>query len=169
MADTIKIGGIKLSGEMVQVDLREPKAPAEILPGILHHISSEKINLPHLHQGRVNGEIQTTICFEALEYHRLESMLATELNDIWSRILPSVGTLSLFPHGSDIGFVATVYAIFAEENIPIHGISSSVSALVVHTDYNELDRAVLALLKVYELPENHSPLYPELRIEQVEE
>ncbi len=168
MADTIRIGGVKLSGELVQIDFREPDTLGEKLTKILQYISSVKINVPHLHQGLVDGEMQTTICVDAQDYFNLVSILDLELGDLWCRILPSIGTVSLFPHGSSLDFVATVYAVFAEEKIAVRGMSSSVSALVIHTDYSDIDRAVTALLKVYELPENHSPLRAELRMQQVE-
>ncbi len=144
MADKIRIGGIKLSQELVQIDFKE--AGTSNVTSLLHLISKLKINLPHLHQKLVDQEMQTTICIAAGDYHCLKNMLEAELQHIWSRILPSVATLSLFPHGSDIGFVATVYAIFTENNIPVYGMSSSVSALVVHTDYSEIDCIVSALL-----------------------
>jgi aspartokinase len=168
MADTIRIGGIKLSGELVQIDFREPVTPGGRLTEVLQQISSAKINLPHLHQGLVGDDMQTTFCIEIHDYHRLQSILNTEFGDLWFRILPSVGTVSLFPHGSSLGFVAAVYAIFTKEGIAVHGMSSSVSAFVIHTDYSEIDRVVTALLKVYELPKNHSPLRSELRMQQVE-
>jgi len=168
MVDTIRIGGIKLSGELVQIDFREPGTQGGILTRVLQQISSAKINLPHLHQGLVRDEMQTTFCVDIQDYHRLQSILDAELGEFWFRILPSVGTVSLFPHDSSLGFVATVYAIFADEEIAVHGMSSSVSAFVLHTDYSEIDRAVTALLKIYELPDNHSPLRSELRMQQIE-
>lgn len=168
MADTIRIGGIRISGELVQIDFREPCSSNGILTRVLQKISSLKINLPHLHQGLVDDEMQTTVCIDAQDYSRLNTILNKELGDLWFRILPSIGTVSLYPHGSSLGFVATVYTIFTEEGIAVYGMSSSVSALVIHTDYSEIDRAVAALLKVYELPENHSPLRAELRMQQVE-
>ncbi len=166
MADTIRIGGIKLSPELVQIDFRESGSSG--VTGVLDRIRKAKINIPHLHQGFVDKEMQTTVCIDAIDYLRLKTALDAELKNVWFRILPSVGTVSLFPHGSSINFVATVYAVLAENNIPVHGISSSVSALVIHTDYSEIDHAVSALLNVYTLPENHSPLHPEFRMQQVE-
>jgi aspartokinase len=50
-----------------------------------------------------------------------------------------------------------VLQVFSEHDLPIHGMTSSLSALCINTDYDLLDRAADLLLKVFDLPEDHSP------------
>lgn len=168
MAGKFKIGGIKLSEKLVQVDFREPRNQASKLSELLGKISRAKVNVPHLHQGQVGQDMQTSFCILSEDFSRIKPMLADAIEAGFCRILPSVVTVSLYPHGASLGFVATVYAIFTNNNLPVHGISSSVSAFVIHTDYSDIEKAVAAILEMYELPANHSPLYPQLKMQQVE-
>jgi aspartokinase len=160
MVDTVGIGGIKLSGELIQVDFLETEIPGEKLLRFLNRIASAKISIPHLHQGNTGAAMQTTFCIAARDFQGLRIVPGAEPLDGWTRILPSVGTLSLFPHGYDLSLVSRVIHVLGQRGIPIYGMSSSVSILVIHTDYSLLDRAAEAVLTVCRLPKNHTPLRP---------
>lgn len=160
MVDTVRIGGIKLSGELVQIDFREPLAPDKKLVGLLQRIVSAEVNIPHLHQSGGGDAIQTTLCINAEDFSCLQTDIVADLDKEWVKIRPSTGTVSLFPHGFDISFAAKIIHVLAKRYIPIHGISTSVSALVIHTDFSLLDDAVEQILTVCHLPENHTPLRP---------
>ncbi len=160
MVDTVRIGGIKLSAELVQIDVVGDTCPNSTLINILKRIASAKINIPHLHQGAVGSKKQTTLCVAADDYLRLQAGLLGDLADCQSRLLKSVGTISLFPHSFSVEFCARVMSTLSAKAIPIYGISTSVSALVVHTDYTLLEDAVDAVLTFADLPENHTPLRP---------
>ncbi|MBM9604003.1 hypothetical protein [Desulfopila inferna] len=160
MVDTVGIGGIKLSGKLIQVDFLERKTPGEKLIRFLRRIASAKISIPHLHQGEAGKAMQTTICIGAEDFQGLQADTDAETPEGWSRILPSVGTISLFPHGHDLSLCSRAISALAQKNIPLYGISSSVSTLVIHTDYSLLDSAAEALLTVCRLPKNHTPLRP---------
>ena len=160
MVDTVKLGGIKLSAELVQIDFASSALPGDVLVKILKQISTAKINIPHLHQGVVGKSPQTTLCIAAENYPLLQAALAADLSECHYRVRESVGTLTLFPHKSSVAFAAQVIATLTTQSIPIYGISTSVSALVVHTDYTLLEDAVEAVLTFAELPENHTPLRP---------
>lgn len=160
MVDTVRLGGIKLSGELVQLDFLETKAPDSLLLELLHRTFSAKVNIPHLHQGYVHGGIQTSLCIPAEEFSGLQFEASIDASKCTARLLPSVGTISLYPHGRDISFAAKVLHSLSINSIPVYGMSTSVSALVLHTDFSILDEAVEQILKVCHLPENHSPLRP---------
>ncbi len=168
MTDTIRIGGIKLSGKLVQIDFRESEGSEGTLAGLLRRIRTARINLPHLHQEFVGKEKQTTLCVAEEDYLRLKNILDVEFEKTWKRILPSVRTLTIFPHSSSIGFFAKLYRVLCEEDIPVLGVSTSVSALVIHTEHAFLNQALAAILTVCELPENHSPFHPDFKLQQVE-
>jgi len=161
MVDTVRIGGIKLSGELVQVDLWG-SAPAEaLLEDLFKNATAAKINIPHLHQGNSAAARQTTLCFAADDFFRLQwaPTLAT-IPDRRCGVRPSAGTLTLFPHGCNLALITRVIEALGKAGIGIHGISTSVSALVVHMDFDLLERGVEAVLTVCQLPENHTPLRP---------
>lgn len=160
MVDTVRLGGIKLSGELVQLDFREPAVPDKKLITILGKIISAKVNIPHLHQGAAGDTIQTSLCIDARDYASLQKNIEKDLAGGWLKKRPSTGTISLFPHGFDVRFVSNILNVLTSGNIPVYGISTSVSALVIHTDFSLLDDAVGQILTVCHLPENHTPLRP---------
>ncbi|MEE4241010.1 MAG: hypothetical protein V2I36_06060 [Desulfopila sp.] len=159
MIDTVRIGGIKLSGELVQIDFLESDGQ-ERLTSLLRDITTAKISIPHLHQGLDGSATQTTLCLAADDFSLLESGIRQKTEGGWRRFLPSVGTISIFPHGYDMGLFARVSKALANRGIPVCGMSSSVSAIVYHTDFSLLDRAVEAVLTVCELPLHHTPHRP---------
>lgn len=158
MADTLRIGGIKLSGELVQFDvLGSPQNDRKLLE-LLRIVTEAKINIPHLHQTTVAGEVQTTFCIAPEDALRLQHKTQEVTGDSRSRVLPSVGTLSLFPHGCSLDLFVRVVQELLHRDIALCGISTSVSALVIHLHYGQLEKGVEAVLHVCRLPQNHTPL-----------
>ena len=160
MVDTLRLGGIKLSGELVQIDFHESRLSAEKFTSLLQKVAAAEIAIPHLHQARGSGELQSTLCLSLEDFPRVKGAVDSLLHNSRSRILPAVGTITLFPHRSAVNLFISVVHALAGQHIPLHGISTSVSALVIHTDYDLLDKGVEAILTVCELPENHTPLRP---------
>ena len=60
--DRIRLGGIKLSEELVQLEFNSPSFPDDNIVQLLQSISSAQVNIPHLHQGVADGLSQTTLC-----------------------------------------------------------------------------------------------------------
>ncbi len=160
MVDTVGIGGIKLSGELVQIDFLELDGQQERLTSLLQDITAAQISIPHLHQGREGPAMQTTLCLAADDFNRLEGGIRKKTEGQWHRFLLSVGTISIFPHGYDMGLFARISQALANGDIPIYGMSSSVSAIVYHTDFLLLDQAVETVLTVCKLPPHHTPHRP---------
>lgn len=160
MAETLRLGGIKLSGELVQIDFTESKFTAATLAGLLQLLNAAELSIPHLHQDTSTKTVQTTLCLVPADFLQVEDQALTLLKKTDSTLRSKAGTLTLFPHGSNVELPLRVLHALAQGNIPLHGISTSVSALVIHTDFELLDRAVEIVLQECELPENHTPLRP---------
>lgn len=160
MVDTVSIGGIKLSEELVQVDIFGGPVPDDNLLNLLEQVSSAKINIPHLHQGRAGREVCTSLCLSSIDHQRLQVAIAREMSSVRWRTKLSIATLSLFPHRFDIGFFGRLMECFQEHGIPLHGLTSSISALIVHTDFIQIDKAAEMVQTFAQLPENHTPLRP---------
>jgi len=160
MVDTVRIGGIKLREELVQFDFREPRTPDNGFIGLLERFFAEKANIPHLHQGAAGDAVQTTLCVSALDYPRLQRDIESDFAGVKLKKRMSTGTISVFPHGFDVSFVSRILHALSKRDIPIYGVSTSVSALVIHTEFTLLDEAVVQILTVCHLPENHTPLRP---------
>lgn len=160
MVDTLRLGGIKLSGELVQVDFHESKISAEKFIGLLSKIAEAEITIPHLHQRRSGKLLQSTLCLTTEDFLQVQKVLVSLLQNGSFTVLPGVGSITLFPHRFELGLFTRVIHALANNNIPLYGISTSVSALVIQTDYTLLEKGVEAIMQVCELPENHTPLRP---------
>lgn len=160
MVDTLKLGGIKLSGELVQIDFQESGPSSEKLIAVLSRITAAEITIPHLHQQQFPDGIHTTICIAAENFTKLAKEAETELRREKCKITSSVGTITLFPHRFSLLLCSRIVHVICRAGIPLLGISTSVSAVVIHCDYHHLDKAAEAILTEFELPENHTPLRP---------
>lgn len=159
MVDTLKVGGIKLSDELVQIEIHESAPCTGKLMTVLRQIAAAEVTIPHLHQIHSSGQVQTTLCVAAEEYKRLFEAEFTELREE-IRIIPCTGTITIFPHRFSLELFSRVTSALARADIPCLGVSSSISALVMHCPFSEIDRAVAAVLTECELPQNHTPLRP---------
>ncbi len=162
MSDRIQIGGIKLSEELVQIDFLEPGPISPKVVALLQRISSEKISISHFHQNASSKAIQTTLCIAADHVDTLQRIIEKDFHQEEVHFQSPIGTITLFPHRSDLGFVVKILEVLEKKNLPICGMSTSVSALVLHADYTLLERAVSAILTVCRLPENHTPFRPKI-------
>lgn len=160
MVDTLRLGGIKLSGELVQIDFHESKFSAEKFIGLLSKVTEAEITIPHLHQRRSTQLLQSSLCLATEDFLRVQKELVSLLQNCSCTVLPGVGSITLFPHRFELGLFTRVIHALAHDNIPLYGISTSVSALVIHTEYTLLEKGVEAIMQVCELPDNHTPLRP---------
>ena len=80
--------------------------------------------------------------------------------------VPGVGTLSIFPHHSNLKLLGLSFYVFGKQNLPLYGMASSISSLTFITDYSRLDEAVSTLLEYMDLPPNHAPFRPEIHVIQ---
>jgi len=160
MVDTVRIGGIRLSAELVQLDLLGSTPADARLVDLLRSATAAKINIPHLHQGNSDAARQTTLCLAAEDFLRLRKACTAATAGQRCRVLSSAGTLTLFPHGGNLALIIRVITALETAGIAIHAISTSVSALVVHMDFDQLERGLEAVRTICRLPENHTPLRP---------
>lgn len=164
----IRLEGIKLSLEMVQLNCID--RPGDMLRGarLLRLLAENRINLPFVGVSSTRGQTICSCCLETEDYLRSQGLLELDpdLNSSVERIAP-VGTLTFFPHQSSLQLLGLVMAVFGRTGLPLYGTGTSISALTVSTDYRLLDRALSALETVVELPAHHTPFRPEFRIRQM--
>ncbi len=58
-----------------------------------------------------------------------------------AELLSSTGSLTLFPHQSRLKMLGALLEIFGKNRLALYSVCSSLSALVVNTDFTQLDRA----------------------------
>ena len=73
-----------------------------------------------------------------------------------------VGIISIFPHHSALKILGIIMVSWGRQSIPIHGIATSLSAISFTTDYHVIDKAVEVLQALFQLPDDHAPLKPEI-------
>jgi hypothetical protein len=164
----IRLGGIKLSLEMVQLNCLDRPGENIRATRLLSLMTQNRINLPFLGLSTATQNTVCSCCLETEDYLRAQGLLELDpdLSSSVERIAP-VGTLTFFPHQSSLQLLGLVMAIFGRSGLPLYGTGTSLSALTVSTDYRLLDRALSALETVLELPAHHTPFRPEFRVRQV--
>ena len=160
LANTVQklgLGCMKFSEAQVRMVFSPVRGHAD-LPRILHSFATHRINLHQLSFSiDVPGGVELYLAER--EYQRNKSLITSTLEslDLDPIVVSSVGTLTLFPHGSRMDVLLKVISIAGSLDVNIYGICSSLSAFCITTDLGLLDRVAAALLEDFSLPEGHSP------------
>lgn len=163
----IRINGIKLSTELVQINLVNASPPENPRPLFFRRLCQNQINAPFILHTGMEEKIQVSCCVEADDINRIQKVIDREpcLKENM-KFIPSVGALSMFPHQSNLKLMGIALYLFSKAGLPIYGMASSISSLTLITDYSQLDRAISILLEHIELPPNHAPFRPEIHVIQ---
>lgn len=156
--DKISIGGIRFSPDQVQISLSGLQPDTGVLTEILHALTCEQINLSFLCLD-TDRQTRVSFCLCREDYGQAAQPVAKRLQPLGLEpgIVPSIGTLTLFPHQSRLRVLGALLAVWGKNNLPLYSMSSSISTLAVNTDYRRLDEAARALQSMFLLPENHAP------------
>lgn len=167
--ERIAIGGIKLSGELAQFSFRRSDHRQCVSSLVLAAIAKHHINIPFLSFTVSSHTVDTTFCVASEHLVTVKSILEAETGEPESiTCLPSVCTLTLYPHRSNLSLMSRIIGVFASHSLPIYGICTSVSALSINTRYTDVEQAVKRLQEVVELPANHSPLRHQFQVQQLD-
>ena len=163
----IRINGIKLSTELVQINLLNGSSPQDFRPLFFQLLAQHQINIPFILTGGMEEEIIGSCCVSAEDIHRIKKVVEGEptLKE-HLEFIPGVGTLSIFPHHSKLKLLGLSFYLFGKQHLPLYGMASSISSLTFITDYSQLDNAVSILLEYMDLPPNHAPFRPEIHVIQ---
>ncbi len=184
----IGIGGIRFSPELVQYTHHAVLPADRSLADLLRRLAEQRINLAFACTGAVGETVHSTFCLAAGDFAAVEMLLDAEPSPneytpcrpqdgagypggpslrAQFEIIHRVGTLTIFPHRRSLLLLGRVVETLAQAGIAIHSLCTSISALAINIDYLLLDRAVEALEKIVELPDNHAPYRPEFCIRQI--
>jgi hypothetical protein len=163
MASKLPIGGLKLSSELVQINLTAEKASSVI--AIFERLAQQRINLACVTLATLESEVTATCAILAEVWHQAAPLLQN--SHARTETIAPVSTLTLFPHQSRLALLECVVSAFARVGLPIHSIASSLSTLTFCTDHHRIDDAVRAIEDIAQLPDNHTPALPQWRIRQM--
>jgi len=165
----VRIGGIKFSEELVQVEVVCQSPEDSSIYPLLQLIADKNINITFLCYSLVTQKPETVFCVNHSELHEIQRILnKSSLRNININIIPSVGTLTFFPHRNQFRLLGLLTNFFGSHKFPIHSLSTSISAIALNTDYNLLDIIAERLLNIIELPENHAPFRQGFRVTQIQ-
>jgi len=163
----IRINGIKLSTELVQINLLNRSLPQDSRALFFQLLAQHQINIPFILITDMGEEIQGSCCVGAEDINRLKKVFAAE-SKLKENIefISSVGALSIFPHHSNLKLLGVSFYLLGKTSLPLYGMASSISSLTFIMDYSLLDEAVTTLLEYMVLPANHAPFRPEIHVIQ---
>lgn len=164
----IRIGGIKFSEELVQVKVVREPADGTSFVDLLHLLAGRQINIPFICHSNSMSRTEISFCVLLGELGRVQEVLhVSTCTNLSIRIIPSVGTLTLFPHRNSFRLLGLVIGFFGRNRYPIHSLSTSISAIALNTDFGLLDEIATKLQSIVALPENHAPFRQEFRMTQM--
>jgi hypothetical protein len=159
----LSIGGLKLSLELAQICFYpRPEAP---LHEMVQCLADKQVNLTEVSLEASDGCWTGSCCIAADD--RLQAEQALRRFEGAYEMLAPVGTLTIYPHQSRPVLIGQVLSALGRVRLPIYGIASSLSSLVITTDYRRLDEALSAVCSIVTLPDNHAPFRPEFRVKQL--
>jgi aspartokinase len=163
----IRINGIKLSTELVQINLLNGSFPQDSRPLFFQLLAQHQINIPFILTSGMGEEIIGSCCVSAEDVRRVKIAVEGEPNlKEYLEFIQGVGTLSIFPHHSKLKLLGLSFYLLGKQHLPLYGMASSISSLTFITDYSQLDNAVSILLEYMDLPPNHAPFRPEIHVIQ---
>ena len=175
----IPIGGIKFSEELVQVTVVRNSAGETSFDDLLHLLAGSRINIPFICHSisdcsanysanhSENYREKSSFCVLSSDLERVQELLTfSSFTSRSVRIIPSVGTLTLFPHKNSFRLLGLVIGCFGKNQYPIHSLATSISAIALNTDYCLLDDIAGELQTIVTLPENHAPYRQEFLLTQ---
>ena len=163
----IRINGIKLSAELVQVNLLDRSLPQDSRTLFFRLLAQNQINIPFILVTGMGEKIQGSCCVAAEDADRVEKLVAMEPKLTENiEFISAVGALSMFPHHSNLKLLGLSFYLFGQARLPVYGMASSISSLTFITDYSQLDNAGSTLLEYVDLPPNHAPFRPEIQVIQ---
>jgi hypothetical protein len=168
MIDTLRADGIKLSLEMTLILIRSSSSELDPNARFLKLMGENRINLPFLCNASRDATTSGTYCILSEDTPRAKRVIAGDatlaacLDD-----LPSVGSISVFPHNFNLAFLGSMLRLMGQSGAPLYGLATSISVLTMITDFCRLEQTAAHLARHVSLPRNHSPFNPDIRIKSM--
>ena len=164
----IKIGGIKLSPELVQFNLFGAKVVDFSLAPVLQCIAQKQVNVTFLCMSCSKDDAVGSFCVSVDDFFCVKQIVdAGARADCPIEVIAPIGTITLFPHQHSFVLLGGVLGALAKVGIPIHAFCTSLSSLAINIEYRLLDQAVEELEKILDLPVNHAPFRAELDLKTI--
>lgn len=168
MNDTLRANGIKLSLEMTLITIRASSGASDLNARFLKLMGENRINLPFLCNAARDAITAGTYCMLSEDIPRAERIIAGDKTLALNlEYLPSVGSISVFPHNFSLAFIGGVLRLMGRFGAPLYSLATSISALTMITDFPKLGPTADYLARHVSLPQSHSPFRPEIHIKSM--
>jgi len=152
MNETIPMEGMKVSGDLVRVNVVDASLTEERLTGFLKGLAENRINMSLFIGGKGSGGMPFTCCAAAPDQDRIKT-LTERIPDLKACLEFSapVDLLSVYPHQFNLKAVGLSLMALGKAHIPLRGFCSSLSALTFITDHADLGLASSVLQESFNL------------------
>ncbi|MCG6911795.1 MAG: hypothetical protein LJE94_16970 [Deltaproteobacteria bacterium] len=168
MSEKLRVNGIKLSLEMTLITIRAVSGERDPNAHFLKLMGENRVNLPLLCATARGGETAGSYCILTEDIPRAKNVVSGD-NTLTTHIqfLPSVGSISVFPHNFNLEFLGLMLRLVGEAGAPLHALATSISALCLVTDFSLLEKTADCIAGHVTLPGNHSPFRPDIRVKSM--
>lgn len=156
----IGIGGIKVSPEMVLFKVFRLSCEESDGTTLLRHMTDAGIALSFLIRNSSGSDTVYSFCVSRNDAVQVKRLLTeAEFDNHRVESTESAAAVSIFPHKYSFAMLGAAIKALGKAGIPVHALCTSLSAVVVITNFELTDQVVLELLKMFDLPCNHAPFY----------
>ncbi len=168
MDNPLQANGIKLSLEMTLITIRVFSSGLDPHARFLKLMGENRINLPFLCDAARDTRTSGTYCILSEDIPRAKRAIAGD-ETLATRLkyLPSVGSISVFPHNFNMAFIGAILRLMGQSGAPLYGLATSISAMTMITDFSRLKQTAEYLTRHVSLPGNHSPFNPDIHIKSM--
>jgi aspartokinase len=161
MIEAIPMEGMKVSGDLVLVDVVDFSPAGDRLPHFLSGLAKTGINMTLFIGGQTEEGTRFDCCVAASDGARVKALMDAnaELKTAVEFSAP-VDLLTLFPHHFDLKVLGLGLTALGRARIPLHGFCSSLSAITFITDHTDLENASAALQGCFGLAAKPQVLHP---------
>ncbi len=165
----ISIGGIKFSEKLTHISLIKNKGNDSSIDDLLRLLAQKRINIPFIcYSTTLYPNHRSCFCVSSENFPQVQSLLKfSTFSNLNIKIIPTVGTITLFPHKNSFQLLGRIIQTFGKFNFPIYSMSSSISAIALNTDFLSLDKVAHTLQGITSLPENHAPFRQEFCLKEL--
>jgi hypothetical protein len=166
--EKIKIGGVRLIRKLLQVNLFGKASEVLLISEVCREMARRAINIAFLSGRPAQGNTaRASFCVEADK----ERQVGESLDFITAPIektefLSPVAMITFHPRGDGLELLGAVLELWGENGLPLHGLSTSLSAISCTTDDARVEDVLSAIEDYLILPPNHAPLLPEIKVVQ---
>ena len=154
----IQIKGLKISGELCLIRLYYSTQDIHRLPAFCGLMAGSRINLPFISTAHQANGFQAACCADARHQALIRQVVDAD-STLSGQVsyIPHVGSLTLYPHQSNLKLFGMSLRVLTRENFQVLEMASSIGALTYVLDYAQLDAAAELLRSCFKLDGNHSP------------